>query len=888
MGASFAGVAIGAAALCLAAGQPVLAQPLAAKPAQATTLSDAQLDALIAARIYRTAVLDLRASLNPGPTDFAIAQAALLHAKVFAPQSAELARAMVSAAFAADDDAAVQEATRDLVRLDPTDTVAQLRLLSSRIRSLQTVEQRTSAYDRLLGSDGDKLDASVRSRLALDAALVAREVGNDRLFADRLRLAVQLDPSNKDAALLAVSFAGPQVQDARARFELLSNLLLSDPLDAAVHVQVRDELASGGAYQQAERFHANAMRISGEGSGLIETLEGLSLRWRTSGATVTLAELNKLLAIARDQQRRAMEASSANAPADLRRPEEVRLPIELDELRVVAALAANDTKAAEAAMADLVATHAEIADLMRDPVRRGDIAEAEAIETASQASIEAAAWRLLTGIDAAAASETLPAIIESLPAKDADPRVSVLRTLTQFAAGQDDAVLASTADATPDEPYRAIPRGLVLAKQPGKAREGAVLLREVERRIPLTALGTWAGSRATGIDITSAHAEAATLTSLARGIPTWVDAMSQRPGVFQTLTVDHEAARAKATDVVGLRVRIRNVATVPLAVGDNQTIGSRIVLTPRLDVTPVELGMLLQGEVVELDRTLRLVPQQELSFSVLRPEAGILSWIIGTGSATPTRLRYRAMQGFGYEVNGIATPGPGGIDTSTGSLEHEVLPMSRLSLPELTEKASTAFVAELPGLFIACRAKLVTEEIARRLVNGGLVTQAASTPAGAEVQALVQALADNYASWPAPQRALALTELPFVGDCPSMSVFDAVAQQETEPSVLPLVVLTRVVDVSSPALAAAETSVSEPARRIARLQRERLTASGSTLAARGLLVTAGMTNPLAAQAAQGSPAQPAMTPATPPAPELKLIEPSKPVSAPASAPTPSP
>jgi hypothetical protein len=859
-----------AAALLLGAGlalvvhapQPARAQPLAAKPTQqTTTLTSEQLDALLAARIYRTAVLDLRASLNPGPTDFAIAQAALAHAKVFAPQSPELARAMVSAAFAASDEQGVQDATRELVRLDPTDTVAQLRLLSSRIRSIQTVEQRTAAYDRLLGSEGDRLDPSVRSRLALDAALVAREVGNERTFADRLRLAVQLDPSNKDAALLALSFAGPQAQDSRARFELLSNLLLSDPLDPAVHLQVRDELAAGGAYAQAERFHSSAMRISGQGEGLIEKLEGLSLRWRTASPAVTVSELNKLLAIARDQQRRALEARGGDVPADLRRPEEIRLPIELEELRALAALAAADSATAQAAITDLVASHAETAALMRDPVRRGDISEASAQEAASQADIKSVAWRLLAGIDAPAASEALPAIIDALPTKDADPRVAVLRTLTQFAAAQDQAVLDGTQDATPDEPYRAIPRALVLARQPGKLREGAVLLREVERRMPLTALGTWAGSRATTLDLTSAHAESATLTSLARGIPTWVDAMATRPGVFQTLTLDHDTNRAKATDVVGLRVRVKNVATVPLAVGEQQAIASRVVLTPRLEVSPPQLASLLQGEVVELDRALRLTPGQELAFTVLRPEAGVLSWVIGSGSANPTRLRYRALQGFGYDVNGILAPGPGGIDTSTGTLERESLPLSRLSIEQLTEKVATAFTAELPELFIACRAAMISDEVARRTANAGSLSQAASTPAGPNVQALAQALADAYTTWSAQHRALALSELPFLGDVPSMSVFDAVAQQETEPSVLPLVVLTRVIDAASPALAAAESSVSPPARRIAALQRTRLASGGGTLASRGLLVTAGL-GTLAASESQAAPAPTDAAPAS--------------------------
>lgn len=853
----------------LAVSVPALGQPLAAKPSQQQGMTETELDQLIAARIYRTAVLDLRAAENPGTADFALAQASLQYAKVFAPQSPELVRAMISAAYAANDEATVQELTKDLVRLDTSDTVAQLRLISSRIRSLQTVDQRTAAYDRLLGTDGDKLDPSLRSRLALDAALLAREIGKDQVFVDRLRQAVQLDGSNKDAALLAMSFAGQQPLDVRARFELLSNLLLSDPLDPAVHMQMRDELAQGGAFAQAERFHLIAMRISGTGEGLSEQLDGLCLKFRNAGPSATLTELNKILAVARDQQRKALDASGTGSIGDLRSPENVRLPIELEELRVASAMAANNAEAASIAMADLVASHTERSELLRDPIRRGEMSEAEALDAASQHDIEAAAWKLLSGYETTTTLQGLDALIESIPNKGEDIRVPTLRTLAAYAAGNDAQVIESTQGVTADEPYLAIPRALALAKDKGKVREAAQLLRDIERVMPLTAMGALAGHKATTLDMTSSHTEAATLGSLARGIPTWVDAMSQRPGVFQSLSVEHDRQRASPRDVVALNARIKNVSSVPLALGDAKTIGSRIALTPRLEVSPPELALLLQGEVIELDRKLRLMPGEELNVSVQRPEAGLLSWVIGTGSASPTRLRYRALQGFGYDINGILAPGPGGVDTTTGTLEREGLAFARLSMKDLAEKVRTAYASELPDMFVAARAVLVCDEIERRKANGGVITSPAAVPAGADVTELVTALAESYATWSAQHRALALTELPFAGDVPMMSVFDAAASLEVEPSVLPLVVLTRVVDASNPALATAEGSASNHARNIAALQRKRLEGGGQTLAGRGLLVTAA---PAGTTRMPPEPVPVRLTPAGTPSPDLILPE----------------
>jgi len=63
----------------------------------------------------------------------------------------------------------VLEHTRALLLEDPTDTVAQLRFITASItRDHQTAEARLASYDRYVSST--KIDASIRSRLALDAA----------------------------------------------------------------------------------------------------------------------------------------------------------------------------------------------------------------------------------------------------------------------------------------------------------------------------------------------------------------------------------------------------------------------------------------------------------------------------------------------------------------------------------------------------------------------------------------------------------------------------------------------------------------------------------------------------------------------------------------------
>jgi hypothetical protein len=64
------------------------------------------------------------------------------------------------------------------------------------MRRLQYADARLSAYDKLLGPRGDALDPAVRSRLAFDAALLARDHGDEARFLDYLTTSTTLDPTN--------------------------------------------------------------------------------------------------------------------------------------------------------------------------------------------------------------------------------------------------------------------------------------------------------------------------------------------------------------------------------------------------------------------------------------------------------------------------------------------------------------------------------------------------------------------------------------------------------------------------------------------------------------------------------------------------------------------
>ena len=273
--------------------------------------------------ITRLALLDLRATSRPTEDDYRIASHLLGIAHDINPDDAEIMRRYLEAAYACGDDDKVLELTRNLLNLDPKDTVAQLRLITSSIaRNSQNAEDRIKVYERFLDPDGPgkAIDPSVLSRLALDEALLLRERGDDAGFIRKLTQATQLDSTHKEAAQLAATvYAERRPDDRVGCLRMMENVLMADPVDGNLHLSIARELIAGGAYKAAERFMENAGRIfvaAGLSPDRLQ-IEQYVLRWRSHGAADVVGQLNHELAVARDGAEKA-----------LRQLEEKGLPIE--------------------------------------------------------------------------------------------------------------------------------------------------------------------------------------------------------------------------------------------------------------------------------------------------------------------------------------------------------------------------------------------------------------------------------------------------------------------------------------------------------------------------------------------------------------------------------
>src|SRR5690606_18251836 len=247
------GIVLAAAALLAAAGAAGAQAPL---------------EDYVARSLARTTLLDLRMQAKADADDYEIAALLFAEARRWKPGDEILLRKEIEARWSTGDEQSALDLTRDLLKLDLRDgtlddEVSMLRILSADISKIQTVEERLEQYHALLRRTA--LPATIRSRLALDAALLLREQGDVEGFASMLARSTALDSTYKEAAALAATFYASHSDDPVGRLESLLNVLLADPIDLNIHLSISRALSSHGAYDAALAFHRAALALASAG-----------------------------------------------------------------------------------------------------------------------------------------------------------------------------------------------------------------------------------------------------------------------------------------------------------------------------------------------------------------------------------------------------------------------------------------------------------------------------------------------------------------------------------------------------------------------------------------------------------------------------------------------
>ena len=625
--------------------------------------------------------------------------------------------------------------------LDPADTVAQAQLLSLRIEAMQTADDRLAAYDRLLGEAGARLDPSIRSRLALDSALLLREQGEMNGFIERLTLAATLDVTNKEAAALYAGHFLPLVTDPLERAELLGNLILADPVDSSALTNLADELLRQGAYRGAQRMYRLATNLI-EGAGERVTPEGMFDRlladWMVEGDEAALTPLTDLL----NQEQAYLNAEARKALEGGEPPPErteAELPTSLEVIRLGVAFGRRDDEGMRRSAALISRSiRRSLALIAEKKPPFEEITEEQAREATDATNLELLFIRLWGGIELDEAG----AVVEDLSARanpGANPgagpgaeetRVSpdALRRFRGLLAVRRGEYEEAKALLSGQESDRAAAVGLALvAEAEGDTKRAVALLAKVALDGPHSALGAACRRRVETIlgRTLQPVPTAESLDRFGRDFAPWLERLTESPHNFMALTVRQATTRPGLFDRIELRVRLKNISTVALSMGPERAINSRLLLTPVMVIEGRPRSPLALAEAINLDRRLRLMPREEVEATVWadRGSSGIL---LDQNSDRSVSVKWRVTQGPRLGDNGRYTPG-------TGCLTAESDPARRENIAEPTDAEQV--VASLA----VAQGRLLLEEI---LAAAGLSVRRAVAMTESQQQARRTALGD--------------------------------------------------------------------------------------------------------------------------------------------------
>lgn len=770
--------------------------------------------------IARVALLDLRSRIHPTADDYVVAGNLLDVARVFAPRDAELLRGRIRAAWSAGEQDALESLTRELVLLDPTDTVAQLRLASSRVRAAQTVEGRLAMYDRLIGSAGAAIDPAVRSRLALDAALLCRENNNFQGFADRLALALELDATNKDAASLAWQMFGPMMETPGERFELLLNLLMADPTDPNVHRSIATELALAGGFEQAQRFHNMALTLFTQADSPVADqliLESAVLRWQIEGPSAVVDTLNEQLGIMRQQAvMRIQQFQEARMPTEsLPKPEEIMLAPQYNQMRLVAALMADDQDTIQACLVDMQSAYEAMVEEFQ---KRAGLSTEEELRRGGAQLWQSLSQQLIAVAWANAQDESFSTWADQAAVSfpNGGGPTKLLQAWTELRMGDPATAVGLFEALDASVPLNRVGLGIAL-QEAGRIDEAVAVFSELSRDLPLSLSGVWARAQvrdATGNDPLATPTRE-TLVGLASEVPGWVDQMVADARQFMAISAGLDRTLLGPTDRATLRIKLTNLAPIPLGVGGDRPINSRLMLSPRLQAGLLEEYARSSAEVVELDRRLRLLPGEAFE-AELWPDQGMTGWLAEVSAVEAVRQMWRVLQGYRLDSQGVPEVGVLCLETETDRLVRAPLPLAHATGIELADALESAGVSNLVEILATVRARSLAPAASEYSLSDD------------EVRRLASIAAARYESLPQVGRAMMLAVLPTRSAVPAMEAFDRVAMQESDPVLVPLVLGTRAVAADDPTLAASLDSDQEGVRTFAHALKSRLESAQMT------------------------------------------------------------
>ncbi len=842
---------------------------LGGAPLGGPALADQRTDPDAACAMARATLVDLKVAGSAGggatELDYAAASMLLGYAHALAPKDEDILRLLIEAEASAGSRERLMELTAELLKLAPADTVAQLRLISGKISSQQTVDRRLEIYRQFLGPKGESIAASVRSRLAVDGALLRREQGDLAGFAEWVTRATQLDSTNKEAATLALNIydqralddAEARRRDPAARLELLQNLLLADPLDESTHLAIAYELAGAGDWQGAANFFELYGTLTDKRGQQIPAQVQAAVQinlWQRRGARELVETLRDHIERQRrdvQRQRQAIMLAQEGKPgfdaSQLPDAQQVRLPLDVERIRLAAAVALGQGEMIDYAFAEAKQTIAltqQAIDQRLNPPAEGltpaeaadakPVSEEERTELARRQrwlKAELTWLRILAGREVDQAKQDLQQLAME---PDADPagleRMEGWLALRTGDLARAQTLLAGEGAGGGDEFAKL---GAAMLAELREAAPSAIeQYEQIAQDDPGSIAGAFARTRyaaLAGHDVPDAPG-VEQLRRAASAMPVWVKAMADSPQRFMSLSVQMDKASLEPLDKASMTITVRNTSPIPLAVGPERTIQSRLLLVPKVEIGLNELPTASALEVVNLDRRLMLAPGESMTASVW-PDAGSLGWTIDELAVGTARIRWRVLQGFQVGKEGYFVPAPISLSAESGSITRVATPKAQSPTASLITAIRDGSVREMAEALTVVRARII-----RRPAQPDIISQLEEADAWA-------ALIERWKTLDTAGKILALASMPTRAEAPAGSSVDDAIAGETDPAVLAMMLLTRADSVESPLLAEGRFADRPDLQVLARACRQQLKDNVPTYARLG--------SPFAAEPARG-------------------------------------
>jgi len=723
------------------------------------------------------------------------------------PEDEELVRFALRLATLREDQAWRKELLLKIRALEPADDVVQLALVNLEIEEIQTAEDRIDRYRSLLRAT-EEFGPALRSRLALDLALLYRRQGDLDHFAESLAEAASLDSSNRAAAAMAAGFYRVNVDDPIAQAELLLNLLLADPTDRTTAAALGTLLASHGATRGAERMLRIAVELERAQTRQVDTslLADLSIMMWANGeadaAALTIREQQRVL----EEQLRliAQQRNPDLTPGDRAKLTAVVAPAMM-VVRAAIAIRQEHEEAPTAVREALFMYESRIDALSKQADQEGADQAAIAREIASM-KLESAWMALFLGADLEAAEIAITQASADHPLTDvASARLAGWVALRRGATEQAVALLEPVAAG---DSLAAL--GLAMAyDRVGRRRDAARQFLAVARMSPATVAGVHATlelERLLGQRVPISDT-AARLEALLDDVPVTLDQIPRNASVAVEVRLQPASLTFAPFAPCTLLLEIHNRSSVPLAIDRGGPIFPQVVMEIESSFARQGLQPEVEALVVDIDRRLRIEPRQTLEIPV-----------VATRSRLGQAMTEYAIQGtllrFTAYTNAQALPTSNGFRTlplgstvSTPALRVEGIRSTGSALDQVIDIAHTGRDMDLVTALVVLAQRLADE-----------LSAEATNEQRRQRERALDALNEGERRLTESGRAL------FVGLVPPGRLMESVAahaKASTDPLVRMTYLMTHVVDSTDAYVSAALTAEDEGVRKLAELVRGR-------------------------------------------------------------------